>query len=302
MLVAPLSDRLLSVHGPDARAWLQGFVTHDVLGLEPGGTRYALILDEKGRVLADPTLHRPAAKPETIYLLLPADRVEAVREHLGRRIVTEEVELTVLPYEGTTLQGASSASLLGALVCFPHDRTGLGGFDAFDLLGHTPSGRDDSAAIEQARIHAGIPRLGVDIEATTLAAEAGLHDALHFGKGCYLGQEVVARLAHRGQTTRELRRVALTAPLPAGEAPIARGDRLVVQEPDGPREVGTITSFAAPYGLALIRRRWFEPGQQLEVGNSTVTVLPDRVRGHVALAPENDPGFRGNKPHRALVS
>ena len=121
-------------------------------------------------------------------------------------------------------------------------------------------------------MESGRPRYGVDLDDSVIPQEAGLNDrAVSFTKGCYVGQETVARLFYKGRPNRHLRGLRLSAPAPAG-APLLLGER----------EVGTLTSSAVspalgPIGLALVRRE-AEPGAELRVGDddvrATVVELP----------------------------
>ena len=120
-------------------------------------------------------------------------------------------------------------------------------------------------AAEVARVEAGRPRYGVDLDATVIPQEAGLNErAVSFTKGCYVGQETVARLHYRGKPNRHLRGLRLSAPVPAG-TPLRLGDR----------EVGRLTSSVVsarlgPIGLALVRRE-AEPGATLAAGDGGAT-------------------------------
>jgi tRNA-modifying protein YgfZ len=125
----------------------------------------------------------------------------------------------------------------------------------------------DEAAVDVLRVERGRPRYGVDIDDGTMPEEAGLVErAVSFTKGCYVGQETVARLHWRGKPNRHLRGLRLSAPVPAG-TPLVLGER----------EVGTITSPVVspehgPIALALVRRE-AEPGAVLAAGDAEATVV-----------------------------
>ncbi len=120
----------------------------------------------------------------------------------------------------------------------------------------------DEADAEVLRVERGIPRYGVDMDDTTIPQEAGINErAVSFTKGCYVGQETVARLYYRGKPNRHLRGLRLTEPVPAGA-------QLVLDE----RAVGSLTSSVSseargPIGLGMVRRE-VEPGATLEVDGS----------------------------------
>jgi folate-binding protein YgfZ len=118
----------------------------------------------------------------------------------------------------------------------------------------------DDAAYERARIEAGVPRMGVDIDERTIPQEAGLErDAVSFTKGCFVGQELVCRIDTRGHVNRFLRRVRGTGLRAGAEVRL-----------DG-RAVGHVTSAAGEVALAMLRRE-AEPGARVEVDGRDATV------------------------------
>jgi folate-binding protein YgfZ len=125
----------------------------------------------------------------------------------------------------------------------------------------------DDASAEVVRVESGRPRYGLDLDDATIPQEAGLNDrAVSFTKGCYVGQETVARLFYRGKPNRHLRGLRLSAPAPAG-APLRVGER----------EVGRLGSVVlspvhGPIALALVRRE-AAPGETLAVGDEGVSAL-----------------------------
>src|SRR3954451_11132693 len=122
-------------------------------------------------------------------------------------------------------------------------------------------------AAEARRVETGRPRYGVDLDDTVIPQEAGLNErAVSFTKGCYVGQETVARLHYKGKPNRHLRGLRLSAPVPVG-TPLRLGER----------EVGRLTSVAVSprfgdIGLALVRRE-AEPGAVLAAGEATAEVV-----------------------------
>ncbi len=291
MLTVPMKDlAAVEISGADALTWLQGMITQDVLDLEAGESRYAAALTVKGKVLADLQL---IVVDGAAVLEVPADRRDALIEHLSKRFVIEDVVLTPLEGAIVTLQGEGAVDKAAGLDCrarWIRSHTGLEGVDvlvddARAVLGSTPD-----ADLEPLRIRAAIPKFGVDFGEDTIPLEAGLLDAIHWSKGCYLGQEVIARMSHRGHTNRELRR--LTVP---PDASLNAGVALL--PPDGTdKPVGRITSVAGGHALAMVRRKWFEAGTTLLADGHEVVVDEVRMRAHVPLRPENDPTItRGNK-------
>lgn len=253
---------LVWVEGPDAAGFLQGLLSNEVAGLPTGGATRALLLDAKGRVQADLRVRRDAADAFTLVLDPAAGPL--VAELLDRYHFSEDLEL-IGPEEADTLTlpSASAAVAAGADVVVPSilpgaveavvDDPGA----AIAALGLPEAPAD---ALETARVAAGAARVGVDTGPSTLVQEAGLESvAVSFEKGCYLGQETVARARYRGRVNRRLRGLRLAA------GPPAPGGRVLL---DG-REVGRMTSAAevpgvGPAGLAILRRE-AEEGATVEV-------------------------------------
>jgi len=223
---------LLQVTGKDRLSFLNGLLTNEILKMNDGiGIRSAL-LNTKARVLAD--LHLYAREDD---LLLDAGDVPgaSVKEILDRFIITEDVQIKDITsgFVHLTLQGHQAAEnasalfgvafadmkplqhkMLGPTLIISRDRTGQSGYDmiipndesegvwqSFLLKGVTPVGLD---ALEILRLEAGYPRYGVDVDENTIILEAGYKDAISFNKGCYLGQEVVARATHIGRVNKNL--------------------------------------------------------------------------------------------------
>jgi folate-binding protein YgfZ len=253
---------LVWVEGPDAAGFLQGLLSNEVAGLPTGGATRALLLDAKGRVQADLRVRRDAADAFTLVLDPAAGPL--VAELLDRYHFSEDLEL-IGPEEADTLTlpSASAAVAAGADVVVPSilpgaveavvDDPGA----AIAALGLPEAPAD---ALETARVAAGAARVGVDTGPSTLVQEACLESvAVSFEKGCYLGQETVARARYRGRVNRRLRGLRLAA------GPPAPGGRVLL---DG-REVGRMTSAAevpgvGPAGLAILRRE-AEEGATVEV-------------------------------------
>ena len=249
---------LLWVEGPDAVGFLHGLLSNDVDGLAPGAACHALLLDAKGHVAADMRVHRDA--PDALTLVVDPHLADAVAGLLDRYHFSEELEL--IGPEGTdlvTVMGAAPPAGAGDLVLQGRvpGTTDLVVGDAAAAIAALGLGELPPEALERARIAAGVPRVGVDTGPRTLVQEAGLEGtAVSFTKGCYLGQETVARTAYRGRVNRRLRGLRLPGPVPSG-APLRR---------DG-REGGRVTSVAAgapAIALAMLRRE-VKPGSRVEV-------------------------------------
>ena len=265
---------LIWVEGPDAAGFLHGLLSADVAGLAPGEGRRALLLDAKGHVTADMAVHRDAG--DAFTLVVAPELSEALAATLERYHFSEELDL--LGPEETEL-----VTIVGAGA--PPDGAGLvvpglvpGTLDAIvdsaeGALAALGIDEAHPAALEMARIVAGVPRVGVDTGPATLVQEAALEDvAVSFDKGCYLGQETVARLQYRGRPNRRLRGLELPSPPPPAGAAVTREGR----------EIGRLTSVAetpdlGAVGLAILRREAVagdEVGFEGADGTARVVDLP----------------------------
>ncbi len=247
--VRELEDRVLvTVRGEDARTWLNGQITNDVRSIEAGQSVYALVVQLKGRVLADVlVLDRGASG---LGMILPRKNASALLEQFEKYIIMEDVELgmddamTII-----TVQGPRASEVVAGieLEAFPSDRLGKGGFDvlvpksneneARAMLAERAraqgGGEVSAAGWELARLRAGRPVLFVDFGENTYPQEAGLKNAaVSFQKGCYLGQEIICMLESRGQLTRRLVQLESESELGAGAK---------IQDEAG-KEIGEITS------------------------------------------------------------
>jgi tRNA-modifying protein YgfZ len=265
---------LLVVGGPDAAEYLQGQLTNDTESIEAGDWVYAALLDRKGRMQADMRVLRPGDGPE-LWLDLEPEGLAAANRHLQTYKIGREVEVRD-ESEGHTLLSliGPRATEIARAVESVALRTGEG----VDLI--VPVAERDqvreallaAGAVEVApeaaeilRIESGRPRFGAEMGIETMPAEAGIvEQAVSFTKGCYIGQETVARLHYKGKPNRHLRGLRLSAPAEPGQSL-----RL------GEKEVGTLGSAAVspvlgPVGLAILRRE-AEPGATLAVGEDGVT-------------------------------
>jgi tRNA-modifying protein YgfZ len=278
----------LLVSGPDAAEYLQGQLTNDVEALAPGEGQYAALLDRKGHMQADMRVLRLA--PERIWIDTEAEAADASRRHLetykiGRQVDIEDAgeERAILSLIGpaaNSVSGAPSPPPYGTETATVRgvECVVVGTEDGIDLLAPAAEAgrlRDalleagaaevEAEAAEILRIENGRPRFGAEMTTATMPAEAGIvESAVSFTKGCYIGQEPVARLHHRGKPNRHLRGLRL-------HRPAAPGDALRL----GEREVGVVGSACVspalgPIALAIVRRE-AEPGAELSVGEDGVT-------------------------------
>jgi folate-binding protein YgfZ len=265
------------VRGADAADFLQGQVTNDVEALSPGEGCYATLLTHKGKLRADMRVLRldDAFWLDTEQIAAQVVQHTLATYSLGREVDWEDVSderaiLSLLgpesrarldaeppPEEHGFLRGEHGlyvSTLLGVdVICDAADAEAVA-----NALGVE---RVSEEAAECLRIEAGRPRLGLDMGSETIPEEAGLNErAVSFEKGCYVGQETVARLHYRGKPNRHLRGLRLSEPATKGE-PIRLGER----------EVGAIGSSCVsprfgPIALAVVRRE-APPGTTVTVGD-----------------------------------
>lgn len=242
---------LVWVEGPDADRFLQGLLTNDVTGLSVGASCRALLLDNTGHINADMRVVRGG--PQDFTLVTGSGHAERLVALLHEYHFSEDVDiLGPEPFACVTLSDVDEGPIAGADLVLPGLVPGTIdaiGVDAAAIIAASGAAPMDPSALEARRIAAGVPIFGVDFTSANLVQEAGLElTTVSFDKGCYLGQETVARVHYRGQVNRRLRGVYLGAPGRVGAA-ISAGDR----------PVGVLTSVAqsathGPIGLAILRR------------------------------------------------
>ena len=287
----------LALTGAEAKDFLQGQVTNDVLALEPGGGCYAAFLTHKGKMRGD---MRILDFGEELFLDCERATLQSLftlihRYKLGRDVQLHKrtLECGLLSLIGPRAREVTRADALGPaehdnrqaeiagrsvrviathlgvdVLCSAEDRAAV----EASLIGSGARVVPESVA-EILRVEHGRPRYGVDLDETVIPQEAGLNErAVSFTKGCYVGQETVARLFYRGKPNRHLRGLRLSAPVASGSAVRGEGDK----------EVGRVGSTAVsprfgPIALGIIRRE-VQPGDVVSVGEdaatATVTELP----------------------------
>jgi len=270
----------LRLTGGEAADYLQGQVTNDVLALEPGSGCYAALLNHKGKMLADMRVLRGEdfIWVDAELAGFPALKRNASMFSIGRDVRHEDVtdEYAIL-----SLIGPASRSVLDdpppdSEHAFTQGEHGL--YVATDLGVDVICPSDAAAAVREAlgvevvpeetaeclRIESGRPRFSIDVGNETIPQEAGLNErAVSFTKGCYVGQETVARLHYKGKPNRHLRGLELAAPVEHGDE-IRFGDRVV-------GEVGSaaVSPVHGPIAIAVVRRE-AEPGSEVTVGGAAV--------------------------------
>jgi folate-binding protein YgfZ len=278
----------LALTGAQAKELLSGQVTNDIEALTPGSGCYAALLTNKGKMLADlRVLNLSAPTPE---LWIDTERValQALFDNLRRGAVGWQAELhkRTLQQALLSLVGPHASQAVGGEIGpeLSNRAAQLGGADvllvATDLGVDVVCSAEDAervrdaldvpvvpeAAAEVLRVESGRPRYGLDLDEGTIPQEGGLNErAVSFTKGCYVGQETVARLHYRGKPNRHLRGLRFSDAVPTG-TPLLLGER----------EIGRVGSSVlsprfGPIGLALVRRE-ASVGDELVAGSAVAVV------------------------------
>jgi folate-binding protein YgfZ len=287
--------------GADRRTFLHALLTNDVAALAKGSGAYAAYLTPQGRMICDMSLLELG---DRLLMGVEGAQAPALAERLDKLIFSEDVQVKDVshdldeigvygPAAAALIERASGVSVSGLvreydnLTAGPHvvARSNELGVEGFVVM--VPrSDRDASwsalagagvvagveATFETLRVEAGRPRFGIDMDNETIPLEAGIEDrAISFTKGCYIGQEVIVRVMHRGHGRVVRRLVRLTID---DERVPSRGDTI---QADG-KEVGAITSAVMspregkPLALGYVHRDHSAPGTQLAVHQSRARV------------------------------
>jgi folate-binding protein YgfZ len=280
----------IAILGPDGAEYLQGQLTNDVEALAVGEGQYAALLDRKGHMQTDLRVLRAGA--EEILLDLEPERKDAALRHLAMYSVGRDVQVVDATAERAlvSLIGPRAAEVAATppLPEFANEAATVAGVevlavgtrDGIDLLFPVAERERvvtallaagavevSAEAVEIVRVEAGVPRFGAEMGTETMPAEAGIvESAVSFTKGCYIGQETVARLHYKGRPNRHLRGLRLSGAAAPGAA-------LRLGEKEVGRLGGTAVSPAfGPIGLAILRRE-AEPGAELSVGEDGVKAV-----------------------------
>ena len=252
--MATLLDRTcITAEGPDASALLQSLLSNDVDAAVPGSAVYALLLTPKARVISDLELYNAGG---SYVLACPPGRSDLVQQTILRARFRKKVELAASSHVVVWGDAGDALATLDTPAGPLH------------LLAEPPPSLDPPETWEVARIEAGIPVFGREFDEDSMPAEAGLVDrAVSFTKGCYPGQEPVARLHYRGHANRGLRGLELTAPL-TEPATVVTGDREV-----GRASSPVVSPRFGPIALAVLRRE-VEDGDEVDVAGVRAVVRP----------------------------
>jgi folate-binding protein YgfZ len=301
---------LVAVEGADRVRWLDGMVSNDVSALAEGPERsgcQALLLTHQGRIVAELQI---LWREDAFWLETESEAVAPLIERLQRYIIADAVTLEdrSAAFERLGLEGPAAPVILERALGGPLElgtdacadvqlagrrvvvaAYGWSGEAAFQLFVSSGGGdriagslrqagsgeglvEADAEALEILRIEAGRPRPGADLDESVLPAEACLERAISGTKGCYTGQEVVARLASQGQVAHLLVGLSSAGPLPPGVGSVVTA---------GDRRIGEVTSacispVAGAIALAFVRRPHAAPGTEVAVAGrpAWVAALP----------------------------
>lgn len=308
----------LRLSGENAIPFLNGLVSNEVRSLSPGAGTLVAFPNLHGKLIA---LARVYQDDDSLLLEMDGINREKIGRNLSRFVpagkffvedLSEDYGLlgvegpqaeSVVAALGVTLSGGQDYRHEKLVIdslevrATVHRRCGVSGFDLFFPLSGPPGGLEtirrrlqEAGAIEVrmetfevARVEAGVPREGVDAGEDYILLETGLGDAVSYTKGCYLGQEVIARIHWRGQPARQLRGLLL-------DEPIDEPTEVELRAVDGAqagRKVGNITSatvspaLGRPIALGYVHRHYLTAGTVLQVwrgdhqiGDSRVADLP----------------------------
>jgi folate-binding protein YgfZ len=299
------------VSGKDRASYLQGLLTNDIAALGPGQGCYAAYLTAQGRMITDLWVYELG---DVMLLRLLRDVKPAVLARLDQFIFSEDVQLGDVSdtFIGTALVGPQSGSLLSSVLDVPESTLsgltehgnlratfasqpaivlrsadlGEPGFDvlveaiAFQplraALHHAGAVEIDPATAEILRVEGGVPKFRQDMDEETIPLEAGIESrAISLTKGCYVGQEVIIRVLHRGHGRVARKLVGLAN---VGDVSFTRG---AIVQADG-RDIGEVTSAAwspalqRPIALAYVHRDFVAPGTRVSVegADAEVVALP----------------------------
>jgi folate-binding protein YgfZ len=279
--VGPIESRgVLRLAGKGARDFLHRMSTQHLSALPPGGSAYAAFLDTRGHLVGEGLV---VARPDDLLFLTEREEVPTLLSHLRKYVLSAPVKvedespslgvMTALGPAGvekaraaageaavaaTPRRGVPAVEIVAQVERLTEIRTALLAAGAADL---------DHADLEVLRIEEGMARFGADMDGERLPMEAALtRDAIHFQKGCYLGQEVVLRATVRGQIQKGL----VQLELPPGAGP---GTILTV----GDKEVGRVTSAVETsrgrLGLGYLRRAHWREGERVKTPEGDAVVL-----------------------------
>jgi folate-binding protein YgfZ len=271
------SDRQqLRVTGPDAVSFVQGMVTNDVAALAEGASTYTALLTVKGAMVGDA---RVLKRGDELVIDTGPTRGATVKDFLNKYLISEEAELHDAPeFAVVGLVGPRAKEVAATLPA----RVGelLSFFGGVDVLVQrerlvevqaalAPVPKLSAQTLEVLRVERNVPLFGVDMTEVTIPLEANLENAINYKKGCYIGQEVIARATYRGQMNKKLVQLLVGEASPEWKSELKLGDR----------KVGWVTSVvkSVKHGqnlaLGYVHRDFVTAGTKVELGAGSATVV-----------------------------
>ncbi|MEL7500507.1 MAG: hypothetical protein AAFN77_23140 [Planctomycetota bacterium] len=286
---------MLEMRGDDRHSFLSGFCTAEIKSLKVGEVTEAFVLNGKGKILGH--LH-VANLSDRMLLVGPGEQAASVSEHLDRYLIREKVEivdrsaetsfvLLVGPSADGVIESAFGESVVTEKACEVSDsivsiESEFAGTarllcvasnqlaSVTEVLSEHGVVSCDAAVLEPIRLQAGTPWFGVEVDETNLPQEVDRDDkAISFTKGCYLGQETVARIDSLGRVNRLLRIARVTGPSPQV------GSSVFVEDKDA----GTVKATSAVPGRSdgictlMVKRAYAKTGQVLQSGDAELTIV-----------------------------
>ena len=249
MEAAHLEDRaIIAISGPQARDFLQGLVTNDVVGgLAPGTGLYAALLSPQGKILFDFLVTEGEG---AVLIDIAKDSQEALLKKLRLYRLRAKIEIEPRDQLGVYLDlrghpDNRPTPYADRAITFRDPRLAALGSRSIGAKAEMPAELHGSAGYHAARLALGVPE-GADFgHEKIFALDAGLAElnGVSFSKGCYIGQELTSRMKHRATSRKRILRIAADAPLPPIGTPVAAG----------PVEIGEIVSIYGANGFALVR-------------------------------------------------
>lgn len=264
-------DKLFELQGENVSRFLHGQLTGDIQSLKIGEASYNLLLTLKGKVVSDLFVYHTK---NSFFIAVNPTYAEKVISHFKKysalsRVTIEDASITYKIFHLCIKSRVENS--------FVVNRIGLPGFDvilASQSPGFEPShhhAKMSDELVETIRLEQGIPKIGQDFDETNLPQEARLDRALNYSKGCYLGQEIIARLHFKGHVNKILASLKI-----AGEKIPSRGTKIL----NADQEVGMVTSAVfspklhAVLAMGTIPYKLFVAGQNLKLENGdSVTVI-----------------------------
>jgi tRNA-modifying protein YgfZ len=250
-VVRRLDRGVLAVIGADRASWLQGLLTNDVESLKVGETRYAAYLTPQGRMITDMNV---VAHGDRILLDVPAPLAAPLRDKLDGLIFSEDVAISdesANTWVWTVITRDTFVDVVGDTLPAQYTELPAIDLDTFEVI----------------RIERGVPRFMADMNEDTIPLEAGIEDrAISFTKGCYVGQEIIVRVTHRGGGRVAKKLVRWVADPSAQVVPLPDSKIMSFDPSTHSNPQADSSSLRAGRGIGRVTSAAFSPGMDRVVG------------------------------------